>query len=176
MRQIKGPSTCYHRGAAERQLAELLDAEAGELLFTPVEGLLADARPTTDLGDFLAPSHQGAAQTDRRPRGDGPRRACRRGRQQRLRPVECLGRWNVRRPGPRLGMGLTREEQLDERVLEFNFAVVEAAQTSECCVTSHTHSARSGRPLYNGWDYLLGGAEPELTFCGGVLSGDDAQA
>ena len=40
--------------AQRTQLAQLLEAEAGELLFPAVERLLAHAEPATDLGDFLA--------------------------------------------------------------------------------------------------------------------------
>ena len=40
--------------AQRPQLAQLLQAEAGELLFPAVERLLADPEPATDLGDFLA--------------------------------------------------------------------------------------------------------------------------
>jgi hypothetical protein len=40
--------------AQQSQLAELLQAEPAELLLPPVERLLADAEPATDLGDLLA--------------------------------------------------------------------------------------------------------------------------
>jgi hypothetical protein len=36
------------------ELAQLLQPEAAELLLPPIERLLADAEPATDLGDLLA--------------------------------------------------------------------------------------------------------------------------
>ena len=40
--------------AQRPELAQLRETQAGELLLPAVEGLLADAEPATDLGDFLA--------------------------------------------------------------------------------------------------------------------------